>query len=160
MQIPSRDTRYVLERGFVPAGVEKKPATGNHRQFGPAQAVWLAIVLKLKSAGMQTALAASVANYAADAIRGITQNLGRDWQFNPAKGRFNTEYEYFVEVGDRKYIRMVDSTNPSQTGLSNSPWHVIGKPPRLAQDAEPYVIVRVNLALIAKKLAQSNWDSE
>lgn len=156
MQIPSRDARYVLERGHVPAGVEKKPATGNHRQFGPAQAMWLAIVLKLKTAGMQTGLAATVANYAADLIRGTTQNLNWDGQFHPAQGRFHTEHEYFLEVGDRKYIRMITSANPSDQG---TPWQLIGKSLRPAKDAEPYVVVRIDLALIAKKLAQCDWEN-
>ena len=54
LAVRERDARYVLEQGHVPEGVDGAPESGNHRQFGPRQAYWLGMVLKLKAIGIQT----------------------------------------------------------------------------------------------------------
>ena len=87
----NRETRYVLEQGHVPKGVEQSPNTGHHRQFGPGHSFWLAIVLKLKQAGVKTPVAADVADYTNRAIQAVTQNLVWDMPFLPAEGYFDTD---------------------------------------------------------------------
>ena len=47
----------MLEQGHVPSGVQEAPDSGNYRQFGPGQAFWLGMVLKLKQAELKTPLA-------------------------------------------------------------------------------------------------------
>src|SRR4051812_40341314 len=98
--VPERPARYVLERGLVPPGIDKSPASGNHRRFGPGQAFWLALALTLRHAGLRTPLAAKVADYATLSLRTVCQQLVWDWQFSPSQGRFATEHQHFVEVGD------------------------------------------------------------
>ena len=150
VNVDEREVRYILERGFVPDGVRKSPATGNHRTFDPGQAFWLAMVLKLKQSGMKTPLAASVADYATEALRGITQNLGWDWRFMPAKGWFDTEHLYFVDVGDLQYVRLVTNACPSQERLYEFDWHPVQGKREPVKNAEPYVIVRLDLTRIAR----------
>ena len=33
-----RDARYICEKGWLPAGVDREPGLGNHRWLTPAQA--------------------------------------------------------------------------------------------------------------------------
>ena len=73
----------MLEQGYVPKGVDISPNTGNRLEFGPGAAFWLAIVIKLKQAGMTTPLAAEVAERVVFGLRTLTQNLGWDWTFLP-----------------------------------------------------------------------------
>jgi hypothetical protein len=145
-----RAVRYVLERGFVPDGVKKTPATGNHRTFDPGQAFWLAMVLKLMDSGVKTPLAALMADYAEEALRGVTQNLSWDWRFLPAKGWFDTEHLYFVEVGDLKYVRLVTDACPSKETLYEFDWHPVEGRREPVENAEPFVTIRLDLTRIAR----------
>ena len=79
LQIADREVRYVLERGIVPPGVAKSPSTGNPRQFSPAQAFWLALVVKLRRSGFKTSLAAMTADRAATEIPGGGAEPGVGW---------------------------------------------------------------------------------
>jgi hypothetical protein len=156
LQLRERDVRYVLEQGFVPEGVEMTPSSGNHRQFGPAAAFWLCLVLKLKGIGIKTALAAQIATYADGALRTVTQNLGWDWQFLPSHGRFDTEHQYYVEVGDLTGIRLVTNASPSRGGqFETFDWHVIHRPRKPISNFQPCVIIRLDLTQIAKELGQA-----
>src|SRR4051794_20078644 len=105
LQVPVRHVRYVLEKGFLPQGVEEAPNSGNHRQFDAAQAFWLAILLKLKENGIATPLAAEITGYAYSSVRTVTQNLGWEPQFMPHLGRLQTKHDYYIEIADHKYIR-------------------------------------------------------
>ena len=150
VQASERDVRYILERGFVPDGVKKAPATGNHRTFDPGQAFWLAMALKLKQCGVKTALAASIADYANEALRGVTQNLNWDWRFLPAKGWFDTEHVYFVDVGDLRYVRLVTDACPSRDGLYEFDWQPVKGRREPIKDAQPFGILRLDLTRIAR----------
>lgn len=61
-----RDARYALARGIIPKGIENEPGRGNHRVFDWNQAFHLAVVLKLKAAGMSTPLAGLVSGSGVD----------------------------------------------------------------------------------------------
>src|SRR5258708_2564978 len=102
-----RQARFVLEQGFVPKGVAERPSTGNRREFGPKHAYWLAMVLQLKNNGIKPPAAGKVADMASEGVRYITQNLSWDRTFRPFQGWFETEHEYFVDIGDLKYIRLL-----------------------------------------------------
>jgi hypothetical protein len=142
----------VLERGFVPKGVTESPGSGDHREFSPYQAYWLSIVFKLKQSGIKTPLAAKIADYADTVIGTTTQNLGWDWQFLPRAGRFDTEHEYYIDVADLAYIRLVTNSCPDQEGLYEFDWHTITKPRRTVKDVFPCVLIRLDVALIASKV--------
>ena len=155
-----RDARYVLERGFVPTGISPSPGSGEHRDFSPHQAFWLGLVLHLKAAGLKTPLAAQIADYADEATSTTTQNLSWDLRFCPRKGRFDTEHRYFVEVADSKFIRLVTDACPSQPGLYHFDWHQVGKRRVPIKDVQPYVLLRIDISLLAAKLGSAFNFSE
>ena len=111
----------VRARAGVPKGVDGAPNSGNYRQFGPGQAFWLGMVLKLKAIGIQTPLAAKLANDAEESLRAVTHNLGWDWRLRPLAGWFDTEHQYYVEIGDLKPIRLVTGANASRLELEDFP---------------------------------------
>lgn len=152
LEVRPRDARYVLEQGFVPAGVEPAPESGNYRQFEPSQAFWLGMVLKLKAAGIKTPLAAKIADYAQLSLRGVTQNLGWDWRFHPMMGRFDTDHQYYVDVADLRWIRFVTDANPSGGGrLQELDWvNLFDRELRDDQGFVPCAILRLDLTQIAR----------
>jgi hypothetical protein len=155
----NRQVRYVLEEGFVPKGVEHSPSTGNRREFGPGHAFWLAVVLKLKQTGLKTALAADVADFANRALRAVTQNLVWDLPFLPEEGWFDTDHQYFLDVGDLQYMRLVTDSCPSQEGLYEFDWLSVRGGPTKITTIKPFVIVRVDLTRISKILIQvQGWS--
>lgn len=157
LQIRERDARYVLERGYVPEGVPASPVSGNHRQFGPGQAFWLGMVLKLKQAGIKTPIAAEIADLATRALRSTTQNLSWDPNFLPEEGRFETERQYYLELGDGEYVQFVTDASPSGGGRFESfGWSRLTRRGKLAaapHGYRPCVVVRLDLSLIARQLS-------
>ena len=158
LDVKERQASYVMERGFVPKGIHKSPDRGNHRCFHPEHAFWLGLVLKLKEHGIQTSLAATTADLSNLALRGITQNLGWDWKFLPTLGRFDTEHEYFLEVGDMKFVRLVTNACPSQTELYFTDWHCVPKSKKTPQNISPLVTIRFNLRKLASILSEADWE--
>ena len=152
LNVTDRRVRYILEQGFVPRGVPEAPSTGNHRQFEPGHAFWLAMVVKLKQSGVKTPLAAEIADRATEGLRTVTQNLSWEWSFDPRAGRFDTVHQYFVEVGDLKLIRFVTDANPSEEGLHFFPWFPITGRRKPIEAPQLFVVLRLDLTQIAKAL--------
>lgn len=147
-----RDARYALARGIIPKGIENEPGRGNHRVFDWNQAFHLAVVLKLKAAGMSTPLAGLVSEFAAR-IQGLSVNLGWDYEFVPLRGKFQTEHRWYLDIGDAQFVRHVTNASPScRAELEELDW-VDMHTRRLAKSAEPVVVVRIDLGQIAKLLA-------
>ena len=149
LDVPYRHARYVLEEGLLPEGVEPDPDRGHHRQLTPAQAFWLGIVLKLKQSAVRTPLAARIADFAKRAVRGVTQNANWERNFSPFDGDLGTENRWYVDVGDLKYIRLATDTHPDYDELFEFPWSFIDRH-EVAQGAEPAVLIRVDIARIAR----------
>ena len=158
LDVPSREVRYVLDQGFVPKGTEKSPSTGNRRKFGPGEAIWLGIVVKLKQTGIKVPLAAELADYAMQSVRTITRNLNWDWGFQPELGKFDTENSYVFEIADRKYVRISPTANPSTKEIYSFDWHHAKKPGAVARNVRPIVIVAVDLGEIAATLGGATWQ--
>src|SRR5262245_45198368 len=106
LDVPYRHARYVLEEGVLPRGVAENPGRGEHRQLDPAQAFWLGIVLMLKRSGVKTPLAGQIANFAREAVRSVAQSLNWEGTFEPFLGRFETQHQWFVDIGDLSYVRL------------------------------------------------------
>jgi hypothetical protein len=152
-KVRDREVRYVLEEGYVPDGVRRAPSTGNPREFKPDQAFWLAIVLKLKNVGLKTPLAARAADYATEGLRNVSQKLSWDWRFVPKKGWFDTDHQYYTDIGDLEFIRLVTDACPSSRKLYEFDWHPVeGK--RIPVIVKPFVVLRVDLGRIAELLKQ------
>jgi hypothetical protein len=151
LKVPYRHVRYVLEEDILPSGVEKEPGRGEHRDLTAAQAFWLGIVLMLKQNGIKAALAGKIADFAREAVRGISGNLNWDRTFDPFRGRFDTENRWCVDIGDLTYVRIATTANPSFDGLYEFPWSIIGKR-QTDDDAAPVVIIRVDIRLLAQML--------
>ena len=153
-----RQARFVLEQGFVPKGVLQHPCTGNRRQFGPRQAFWLAIVLQLKKNGMKTSAAVKVADIASEGVRLASPNLTGDWIFSPLAGWFGTDRQYYLDVGDFKYVRLVTDAKRSVTGLREFPWQSV-RGPKQFPDFRPFVTMRLDLTYLASALAKvEGWS--
>ncbi len=154
--VPAREVRYVLERGFVPAGTAEAPSTGNHRRFGPGQAFWLAMLIKLKQSGVKVPFAALIADYAVESVRTITRNLNWDWSFQPEKGEFDTEHRYLVEFADLTYVRVVTTANPGVSGLYPFDWHRIQGPRTPVKDVAPIIVLQIDMTEIARALKEAS----
>jgi hypothetical protein len=104
LHVPYRHARYVLEEGILPRGVEESPGRGEHRDLTSSQAFWMGVVLKLKKSGVKTPLAGKIADFARDAVRGVTQNANWEWTFEPFLGRFETSNQWFMDIGDLAHV--------------------------------------------------------
>ena len=152
LDVRERDARYVLEQGLVPKGVDQAPSTGNHRQFGPRQAFWLAMVLKLKSAGIRTPLAAEIANHA---DRRLCDLFGERWDWSLLKGseRLNSDDRRYVDVGDHRLMRFIPlDLLPGPPPRLENGWYPIGRGQH-NDLPHPWVIIRLDVSKIARKLA-------
>lgn len=149
--VEPRQARYVLEQGILPTGVATDPGRGEHRDLDPAQAFWLGVVLKLKASGVKTPRAGEIADFARDGVRGIAGNLNWDHRFNPFLGRFDTDHQWYVDIGDLEVVRMATTANPSYARLYEFPWSAIGKR-QTVEGAAPVVILRVDLTRLAALL--------
>lgn len=145
-----RDARYALARGILPEGIEAEPGRGNHRLFSPSQAMHLAVVLKLKAAGVHTPLAGQIAEWSSR-LRGVAMNLGWDHRFSPFDGSYHTDHQWFIEVGDGQFVRFVTDANPSRDGLDRSPW-INMETRREAKGASPVVMILVDLSALAEQV--------
>jgi hypothetical protein len=152
LDVPYRHMRYVLERGILPAGVDRSPDRGNHRLITAAQAFWLGVVLKLKQSGLRAPLAGKIADFTVEGLRGIAQNLNWEWPFAPHLGRLRTDNQWYVDIGDLRYVRIVTSASPSNTsGLEEFPWFLIGKR-KTIEGVAPVVTIRLDVALLGRLL--------
>ena len=144
----SRDVRYVLEQGYVPDGMKKRPESGNHRAFDFEQACWLAIAVKLKRVGLPVRRAAAMATWAMTKIR---------WY---ASKWYECDSVLYVEFGDLYYFRVVHGTRPGQwayyfDSCKRDLWQAkpSGVPaPRAGPLEDETVLIRVNMTDIAKRL--------
>jgi hypothetical protein len=149
LQVPYRDVRYVLEQGILPRGVEESPGRGEHRELSLPQAYWLAIVLLLKQFGMRTPGAGEFADLTRDTVRWYTQNLGYEHSFQPFIGQFETEYEWYVEIGDMKYFRVVSSVDDNMNNEIVWPWSDLTKR-KIVNSPKPLVVLRLDLTRLAR----------
>ena len=148
-----RQVRFVLEQGFVPRGVAQSPATGNRREFGPDHAFWLAIVLHLKQNGVKTPAAAEIAELAGEGVRYIAQTLGGDRTYWPAGGWLATDHQYYLDVGDRRFIRIETDACPSDI-LNQFGWRDMKRGRLAPADLQPLVVLRLDLTAISKVLSK------
>jgi hypothetical protein len=140
---------------MIPEGVEGEPGRGNHRSFNYRQAFWLAIVLKLKAAGIQPKRATEIARWA-ERIRGFAQNAVWDWTFAPFDGQYTTDRQWYLEIGDGTYVRFLSDANPSREGLGDESGWVHMQTRTLCPDAHPVVLVRLDLSQLAALLAEKS----
>jgi hypothetical protein len=145
------EARYTLAQGALPEGVTADPGKGNHRVFEPSQAFTLAIILKLKAVGISTAVAKNSAEWSWVAQR-MAVNLGYDVPFAPFDGKLQSEKEWYLEVGDLRYARIVTNANPSKTGYDIPSW-VDMTNHRIEKRARAAIIFRIDLVRIAELLA-------
>jgi hypothetical protein len=148
-----RDVRYVLEQGILPAGVDDSPGRGVHRDLSPAQAFWLAVVLVLKQTGIKVPVAGRVADFAKRAVKGAARNANWDYPFDPFAGEFDTDHEWWVDVGDLRHVRLVTTSNPSVRGPFAFDW-VDMETNRAAKEFAPTVMVRVDVTRLARQLGR------
>jgi hypothetical protein len=145
-EFDDRQVRFILERGFVPKGVEEKPSTGNRREFGPRHAFFLAIALHLRSAGMRTSAAAAIAETAVEGLPYFAKGL--KWTFLPAHGWFDTDDEYSLEIIDGRVIGLQTSAYSGEP-CERVGWLTGGT--RRKKNPEPVGLVTLRLDL--KKIA-------
>lgn len=152
LDVPYRHVRYVLEQGILPKGVSENPGRGEHRVLSSQQAFWLAMVLVLKENGINAPLAGEIARHAQRAIPGAAANASWDPFFNPWQGRFDTQHEWYFDIGDLRYMRLATTAYPSSEGLHEAMWSTIARSPRPAREAKPLVVIRVDIAQLGRRL--------
>lgn len=151
LQVDYDDARYALAKGALPHGVVAEPGRGNHRLFKPPEAFMLAIILKLRSAGVSTSVAKDIGAWSLY-VHGMAVSLGWDWQFALFAGPLHSTKEWYLDVGDRRFARIVTNASPTKKGYHISPW-VDMKVRRKARKARPAVVFRVDIVRIAQLLA-------
>lgn len=150
LQINYRAARYVLEQGLIPKGLDPHPSKGNHRLLTAGQTYWLGFLHYLKQSGVTSPVAAQIADYAAESVSTMCQQLNYDPSFSPFKGRLLTERIWSIEVGDLQVIRVKCDRDPSGRPFVSG-WSLLGK--RKTIDAfEPFVTLEVNLTRLANRL--------
>ena len=152
LQCADREVRYILERGLVPPGVAVSPSTGNPRHFDFAQAFWLAVVIKLKQAGIKTSIAAVAADRIVRGLQSVTRGLGWDGRFLPKEGELETDHQYFFDIADAKHGRLVTDAEPSKKGLVELPWFPLQADTKVRslKVLEPILFIRIDLSQIAR----------
>ena len=146
-----RDARYVLAHGMIPEGADEKPGRGKHRVLGNRESFWLAIVLKLKAAGIKPKLAAEMASWS-ERVKGYAVNSGWDWNFSPFDGQLATEKQWCLDVGDAKFVCIRTDANPSGDGLVNETGWIDMKTRKRRDDVKPTVTVRIDLSQLSSQL--------
>jgi hypothetical protein len=147
--IPYRQARYVLEENILPPGVEQAPQRGNPRELTLDQAFWLGIVLKLKECGMKAPTANMVASLTAGMF-GRADVRRWDTSFAPFQGRLTSNLNWYVELGDLRYIRLVAESANGET-VYRGDWLPLDLS-RPTMDVTPIVSIRVDLTQIARLL--------
>ena len=97
-------------------------------------------------------MAGEIADYTKSELRTFKQSTKDRW-FQPFRGEMYTEYEWFVEIGDSTFIRLVTNAIPNVKGLHMGPWSYLGKQ-TTAEGVHPLVVVRVDLARLAAQLME------
>ncbi len=145
--------RYTLARNLLsPIGVEPHPGKGRHRRFTTAEAYYLAVALKVNGAGINLDLAGQIADWARK-VQEIAVNGSWDAGFAPFAGQLTTTKKWLLEVGDGRLVRIVTNANPSKPGWDRTIWiDMQSKKPLLNGDLEIAVVIRVDLAKIARLL--------
>jgi hypothetical protein len=112
----------------------------------------LAIVLKLKASGVRAALAGQIADFAREAVKTTSQWLNWDPTFSPFDGLLETRNQWFVDVGDLRYISLVTDCHPSREGLQIvNGWFPLGQR-KVAEGVRPTVVIRIDVAELARLL--------
>jgi hypothetical protein len=152
LDVSYRHLRYILEQGILPKGVDADPGRGEHRDLKPEQAFWMGIVIFLKQNGIRTPLAGKIADYSIEVLRTTGSAFGWDYRVNPYWGRFETDNQWYVDVGDLTYVRVATTANPRNEGvLEEGKWTIIGTQ-KCVPDAKPIVIIRLDLTRLTHML--------
>jgi len=159
LHVPYRHVRYVLEENLLPLGVDSDPARGHHRELTPAQAFWLGIVLRLKASGVAAPRAAHIA--------AVTQSLfikldttRHDPNFAPFAGRLQAKLNWFMEIGDLQWFRILAERDKPLERVVPGEWvSWSGEVPK-GQGPPPVVSVRVNLTRLAQLLCTDSQSGD
>lgn len=151
IDVSYRDARFVLASGMIPLGLKLGPGRGHHRLFNHRQAVWMAIVLMLKAAGIKTRLAADVANWA-ERFKGYARDPEFDLKLSPFDGAIAAFKGWFLDVGDARCVRIMTDTDPARSGIVDISGWVNLKTKKLTKKFNPVVLVRVDLSQVVRRL--------
>jgi hypothetical protein len=145
------DARYTMAKGAIPKGIASEPGKGNHRVFGTRDAFMVAIILKVRAAGVSTSIAKQIAEWSTS-IQMMAVDLGWDWQFAPFAGKLHSDKKWFLEIGDNQFARVITNASPSKRGYESTYWVEMATL-RKRRTARPAVIFRVDIVRIAQLLA-------
>ncbi|HEY2787272.1 MAG TPA: MerR family transcriptional regulator [Fimbriiglobus sp.] len=155
LDVPYRDIRYLLEQGILPKGIAEKPGRGEHRDFTPAQAFWIGLVLKLKQCGIRAPAAKEIANFAKRSVFKAAKESEWDSGFNPFAGELVTDKKWYLDIGDMLFTRFATNANPDVEGIFENFWCIVtdGRKEK-APGASPVVIIRIDLTQLASLLIE------
>jgi hypothetical protein len=153
LDVPYRQVRYILEEDILPLGVDPAPARGNHRQLTAAQAFWLGIVLKLKASGVAAPRAATIASVTKGLFTKTVDMTRYDPDFAPFAGRLRAKLNWYMELGDLRWFRILAEREKPLTRVFPGvwlPWNADFSVP--VGDRTPVVSLRVDLTRLAQLL--------
>ena len=145
----TRDLRYILEQGYVPEGVEEAPDRGNHRDLNPRQALWLAVVLKLKASGLSTPHAVKLANQMKGWIDLSANDLSLGPYHNPFAPIVSGKATTYIDVGDSLHLRLYYDPHEGVPPVTQ-PWTQGQNINNFQPD--PFTIIRVNISRLLELL--------
>jgi len=156
IDVDYRAIRYVLERRHADSWIRAPRGRGHHRDLNTGEAFAVALLVKLKQAGLTGPKAEQFVNDVAEAVRGVARRLSWDPRFNPFAGDLVTDREWLAEVGDQRAWRILTNANPSLGGrLEVFGWFAIAKRRRALPDFRPVVVVRLDLSRLAERLRKA-----
>jgi DNA-binding transcriptional MerR regulator len=142
--------RYALARGILPPGIDPDPGRGRHRVFSQEQSLYLATALKLKEAGLTLPRIQEIVPWTRK-IQEWSCNGGFEPNFAPLTGGLQTQHQWFLDIGDGRYVRLRTDANPSKRGIEATPWTNTTSR-QGAPDAKPLVIISLDIGEISRLL--------
>lgn len=142
--------RYALAQGILPPGIDSDPGRGRHRAFSQEQAFFLAIALMLKEIGLSLPRIQEIFPWTRK-IQEWSQNAGYEWTFAPFTGGLQTRYQWFLDIGDGRFVRLRTNAVPSNPAMESTPWVQMSSR-RVSSGAKPAVVVSIDIGEIARLL--------
>jgi len=149
VDVPYRTIRYALERGHADRWVRGTDGSGHYRDLTDGEAFALALLLKLKLAGLRMRDAERVVELVDESLRFVASGFGWDHEFHPFLGQLRTSFQWFLEVGDGRTFRLRTNANPSRGGqMEDFPWTSIATH-RTVDGFKPCVTIGIDLTRLA-----------
>jgi hypothetical protein len=150
-----RRVKWLFEEKILPVGASDNKESYNGARFLLAsQAYWVSIVLACRLSDVDVNAARVVADFAQMALPRVAQQMRWDRQFRPFEAQFDTRFDWFIDIGDKSFIRLATSAAPRSLGkyVHCFDWATLDDPTIPVLTAWPASILRIDLSRLAHQL--------